>query len=229
MIPNGALSSSPAPGGILSPDDLFRYRCPWIDYERGGAAIGDTSQGFDVYTWRLTYNTGDPASNLLGCRSLSQLNSYQGLILDVLDATVINPIPLFPTGDVTEVSLAFDQNMRPTIAYVEGGAASLYWYDTAAERQVTTPLGYSVQFPRVALDDKRQTQSGTSDVVLVYLWGGQLCFRAQRDRFKEQYVLKRTNATSIGRVGMGDNWRFHIELIFDDRENDDVWYPEPIC
>ena len=201
MIPGDRLSAVPVVGRILRPDSKFKYRCPTEDWEHGGVALGNPHQGYFVHEWRLRY-----------------LNSAQarprppGLYLDVPSEPSIHSTLLMRTDNVTEVALSFDQNMRPVVAFVERGRAYLYWHDAAVAKRVKTPLG-QVRSPRLALDDKRHTQTASSDILLFYLSDGYLCYRQQRDRYGIEYILKETTARKIGRVGMGSNMRVHIELV----------------
>ena len=93
------------------------------------------------------------------------------------------------TGDVTEMSFTFDQNMRPTIAYVEDGIAKLYWYDSSQSQNVITEY-VDITNPRLSLDDKRKFNIGNSDIIFAYVTDhNRLCYRLQRERYSAEHVL----------------------------------------
>lgn len=190
-LPGNVLSSSPVKAEFLQPDASGR-KSKTEDFERGGVALNDVSQGMNVQDWRV---------RIVG--TTMRLGVYpDGVESD-----------LFLAAEVSEVSLAFDQLMRPAVAYMQAGIAKLYWYDTALSAQSTLTIG-AVRTPFLCLDDKRATQSSTSDILLFYLTGTELRYRQQRDRF----TIERTLATGldggsfITRCGMGTNLRLHIEI-----------------
>ncbi|MEA3639917.1 MAG: hypothetical protein VBE63_08235 [Lamprobacter sp.] len=223
-MPGDVLSGDPAVGEILDPDTWFAYRCPWIDYERGGVDVGDPSQGYNVQTWRLRGMLA-PCNRYDG----QWAGDWRGLVLDAPGNSDIPPRRLWPVADVREVALAFDQNMRPAAAFVDGAIGKLYWYDSDRAKTVVDVIP-GMRSPRLCLDDKRVTQTAASDILLFYLADGKVCMRRQRDRFSVLYVLKeRTGARALGRVGMGSNWRLHIELVYDGTNPGRPWYPEAPC
>jgi hypothetical protein len=196
VIPNNRLSSSQVVQAFLPPDDLFDYCVPIVDYERGGVGLNNPSQGLNVQTWRLRWFRGD-------------------FLIDSTSNPAVGTQLLFSTeGSVSEVGLAFDQNMAPSVAYVEDGIGKFRWYDTNLLAWVTTILGSGVRSPRAALDDKRTRQTLLSDILLFYIRDGSLYYRQQRDRFDVERFLRETDAIAIGRAGMTVGLRVQIELIY---------------
>lgn len=116
-LPGNTLSSSPVPSAFVVPDDAQRADLR-IDYEMGGAAVGDPSQGLLVQAWRAWSDGID-----VWCAP---------------DATLSPVTHLLAGSNITEVSFCFDQNMRPTVAYMDDSGCNLYWYDTLAGATVTT-------------------------------------------------------------------------------------------
>ena len=96
---------------------------------------------------------------------------------------------LFNAPGTTEVSLAFDQNMRPFVAFVQAGQAKYYWYDSLIADTVITNLPTGSTSPRATLDDHRQLELNTSDIIMVYIRDGNLYFRMQRDRYLVERLL----------------------------------------
>lgn len=161
-------------------------------YELGGVGISDTSEPFK-YEWR-----GYIEGNAIYIGRKGQ-----------------TPVALLSfTGVVTEISVTFDQNMRPTIAYVEDGISKLYWYDASlAMMTITEYVG--IANPRVSLDDKRKFNIANSDIIFAYIAdGSRLCYRLQRERYGTEHVLI-TDTTMddlrpfiLHRIGMGNKNRF---------------------
>jgi len=151
-----------------------------VDYEDGGVAIQDPSQGLLVKRWRA-----------------------QLVELDVIvDADGVEPFVLISGAGITEISLTFDQNMRPTLAYVQEGVSKLRWFDSLPGQVVTTSYA-GIRTPRITLDDKRYTQTGSSDIILAYIRvsDGALCFRQQRERFETERVLSAGPHKGLIKIG----------------------------
>lgn len=98
--------------------------------------------------------------------------------------------------NVTEVDLAFDQNMFPFICYLANGNLKYYWYDPVSQQFETVNLGLGYRTPRCTLDDKRAFDVSNSDVNFSYInQSQQLCYRLQRERYQTEHVL--TQLTSV--------------------------------
>jgi hypothetical protein len=188
VIPEQRLSSQVMEADFMAPDD--EPFLPLKDYEYGGTNLNDPTAGLRVKIWTLEYDTPD----------------------FLIYATGVSPVSLFQRTGVTQVALAFDQNMRPCVAYVQDGQAWLYWYDTLVASFVFTALATGILDPRLCLDDKRVRQSGTSDIILAYTLNNNLYFRAQRDRFGVQYLLRSGVDATLKKVGMNTKFRLQFQL-----------------
>ena len=177
MLPDGVVSSQAIVANtvdpVKQPGDFF------VDWERGGVALNDPSEGLLAKLWKL-----EVVKNESGTQDVQV--SAPGT------ATTI----LFSGSDISEASLAFDQNMRPFVAYVQGGLAKIYWYDTAIPGQTTTVLSSDVKTPKCTTDEKRPWHLDISDIVLAYIRAGNLCVRYQRERYQNEHVLKAVGATA---------------------------------
>ena len=196
-LPVRTLSDPLVRGTMLHPDDLERPLT--LDYELGGIAISDASQGMMVQTWRLEYRGSDA----------------------ILTPANGGDITLFSLIGVTEISLAFDQNMRPFVAYMKDGEAWYYWWDPLAVDYEHTALEAGVTSPKCCLDDKRPLHVNTSDILLVYVRDEKLFYREQRDRYGVAYQLATGITSALYRIGMGDNLRIHFNF------TDDALIPPP--
>jgi hypothetical protein len=152
---------------FLPPDDEENFAL--FDKDRGGIALNDPSEGNDIIDWTLRYfpATGD----------------------FVIESETTSPTILLTVADVTEISFTFDQNMNPFIAFVENGQAKFWWYDSEIPGTTTTNLPAGSLTPRCTLDDKRQTQTGQSDIILCYVLNGDLKKRIQRERYTVEDTL----------------------------------------
>ena len=202
-LPNNTFSSIPLESAFLGSRGASVN--PLLDYEDGGIDFNDPSEGHFYQWWR---------ARVVG-------NTI------VVDAEHVEEQVLYTGTEITEVSLTFDQNMRPCLAFVDNGRAYLQWYDTSVSRQVVTDLGSTVITPRVALDDKRSSQAGNSDIILAYLKEGTLRVRQQRDRFgieydptlevpepmRTQYRQQIAQSPGIVKIGMGHNNRVMFQIL----------------
>jgi hypothetical protein len=163
----------------------------------GGIALNDPSQGLQVQTWwaRLFKN---------GITEKSYL--YIG-------ADTVPEFIWLQDADFQEISLAFDQNMNPFVAYMVDGEAKFYWYDTALPGYTTTTLPAGSRSPKCGLDDKREMQDSTSDILLMYMRDDKLYYREQRDRYTVEYLLSSGHGLlDVIQVGMSVKLRVQIAL-----------------
>lgn len=183
MIPEDRLSTTYVKSIIagakkLTVNDL-------IDYEDGGIGLNDPSAGLLYQIWT--------------CRT-------DGTHITV-EAPNTAATTIYTGTDISLVSLTFDQNMNPAIAFIEEDVAKFRWYDSSIEGYVVSAVGGG--FPRIFLDDKRPIFISDSDIILAYTKNANLYFRMQRDRYLIEYLL----LTGIGcdsrlvNLGMGKNLR----------------------
>lgn len=167
-MPQNVLSTSVVPAPFLSPDD--RTSTDVLDYEMGGIALQDPTQGLQVQVWTFSLDAGTG-------------------VLTANAPSLGSPVVIFTKPGTTYISCSFDQNMNPAVAFMQDGSMKLYWFDTTAGSLITTNFGPGYENPRLALDDKRPLENGTSDIIMAYRTGTQLRMRMQRDRFGVEYLL----------------------------------------
>ena len=189
MIPGNILSPEPVIAAYLYPDNLDVTKT--VDYELAGLAVDDPSEGLEYQGWKLTYADPD---------------------IIVTPLTVGNPVVLFSMAGIEEVSLAFDQNMHPFIAYVIDSQAWYWWYDPIAQAQVHVEMDANVTTPKCCMDDKRDTQTSVSDIILAYIKdNSDLYFKHQSDRFVGEFELATDLSTPfLNRVGMNEKTRLQF-------------------
>ena len=189
MMPENKLSHRPIYGAFLVPDKAE----PLLDFEWGGIDILDPSQGLQVQIWKCFYQ-----------------DDWICIESDTFKYQLLN------IENVKSLSLSFDFNMHPTIAYTtenreQERSTFLYWYDTAQAKQITTEYGSSYLTPQVSLDDHRLHQSANADIIFAYIKDGGLHYRQQRDRFLTERLLdpNLSNAELV-QIGMTTQNRFQF-------------------
>lgn len=188
MIPEDRKSVTAVPGSWVNPmSGRAITSLHW-----GPVALNDPDKGLFARLW---------TASIAGEDKLSVVVTTDGLAATTLFTR---------DQKIEQVSLAFDQNGQPHVAFVhEDGTAWLWWYDTVSEAMVFTQLASGVTTPRVTLDDARQSQNGTNDVILAYVRSGSLYWRQQRDRFEIEYLFT-TGAKELLHVSMNSQLRLQF-------------------
>jgi hypothetical protein len=92
-------------------------------------------------------------------------------------------------SEVLTISLAFDANMAPVIAWTTPTDANLYYYDTLTSTYITRVFS-GITSCRVCVDDPLKFYTSQSDVIFGYTINGNLCYRQQRDRYNIEYIIQ---------------------------------------
>lgn len=179
MIPNNQLASVSVYADFFTPIRVDKL----VDYEWAGVDLYDSSQGAQAKLWKCFYENG---------------------IIKVKTDDIQHD--LLEVANVSELSFAFDLNMRPLVTYVVAGVTYLWWYDSSVSAQVTTDFGNTFKTPQLALDEHRPNLSQNADVIFAYIKNQRLCIRIQRDRFLTEYDLGEGQA--LVQIGMMKNFRF---------------------
>lgn len=187
MIPYNSLSATPQ----FSPfkEQANRRPFPFVDYERGGVALGDTSEGLQSHLWTLEYTEG----------------------AFVLTREGAAPVTLFARAGVTSMSFAFDQNMRTVVAFNDADGAWLWWFDPVADAMTFLSLPGALT-PKVTLDIKGVELQSDSDIILAYTRANKLYYRQQRDRFATEYLLKDPINGELVSIGMNSGNRLQFKV-----------------
>lgn len=190
VMPENRLSVTPQRSSLV-----FAYPQPSLteSLHIGGVALNDPSQGLRVQTWTCTT---DGSGVFIRGETVPQTTLFTG------------------TG-ITEVSLAFDRNMNPFVAFVEGGVARYWWFNTAIGQRITSTLPAGSITPRAVLDDVRESQSEFADIILAYVRDGQLMYRQQRDSYTIERVLAASGVSGLNSVAMGSNLRLQFDVVSD--------------
>lgn len=192
MLPEHILSSTPVVGSYFEPDS--KQAGMLFDFEMGGIAIQDPSQGLLYQLWVCWYTRNGEI------RVRPASGSGTGTLIAV-------------EPGVRRLSFSFDRNMQPAVAWELTDRVKFRWFDS------TVP-GFTIseyvggRTPRVYHDDKRAISTATSDVLLAYLKDDQLIAREQRDRYLVEYVLRAglPDTLRLNRVGMTTQNRIQFEL-----------------
>jgi hypothetical protein len=183
MLPDHVLSTIPVIGKYLFPDDLDPS--PIVDYELGGVAVSDATQGLKVQVWKVRLKLG---VNYIGTVYLSAPNTAEFVV--------------YAGDSISTISLAFDQNMKPALAFMQDEVAKLWWYDNTIPGYDVITLPSDTHIPRICFDDKRNEVVSSADILLTYVRDGSLYFREQRDRFTIEYELKTGIISDVLQFGM---------------------------
>lgn len=189
MIPENNLSHRPIYGAFLVPEKAE----PLVDFERGGVDLLDTSQGLQVYIWKCYYR-----------------DNWICIDNDIVIHKLIS------VENVKSLSLSFNFNMHPVIAYTveredKERSTFLYWYDTGQAAQITTDYGVEYKTPQVSLDDHRLHQSANADIIFAYIKDDNLYYRQQRDRFLIERLLQEdVGDVELTQIGMTTKNRFQF-------------------
>lgn len=186
---------------VTSPSILGSYLFPDniapdvdLDYEMGGIALNDASQGLMVQPWTMQLFT-DPVTSI-------------GSIY--LSAPSVLPTLVFQDVGIQNCAFAFDQNMNPVICFTQSGFARFRWFDSLISDYTITTLPLGSTPARATLDDKRKLQLSSSDVNICYTRAGNLYARAQRDRYLIEYLLTTGVTGQVLQFGMANTNRVQI-------------------
>jgi hypothetical protein len=199
-LPQNTLSSPAVPSAFLPPYD--RYKGLLSHDFLGGNGIGDTTGGLNSKVWSATLD------------STAKIVSY-------FTSTNAPTAVLTVTVPIVWLTAAFDQSMRPLIAWTDSNGASwYYWYDSTIPGFTTTALAAGTVRPWAMLDDARIQENSTNDGLVFYITaGGQLHYLQQRDRFGVEYNLGSIppNHPTFGpaiMTGVGLNKNFRMQFQF---------------
>ena len=196
MIPEERFSSAVISGSLHNPWS----RRSEVSQHRGPVALQDPSQGLDVQLW--TASAGGT------------------------DITLSSPnTPAFTwythAQEIEQVSLSFDTNGRPCVAFVDDiGGSYLRWFDPVLNATTNLDLSaFNVTTPRVTLDDDRPFNGVNSDVILGYVRAGAVRYRQLRDRFTIEHTPTvgagglSPSVSSLAHISM--NSRYRLEFLTD--------------
>lgn len=195
MFPGNVLSSSPVIGRFLS--YYAGEKDPSIDYCRAGKAINDSSLGLDYQLWRGRIKpNGDVVI-------AAQSTNY------TVETVIIN------YTDAKNLTIAFDNNMRPAISVLVGTDLKFYWYDSTVSNYVTLTVANSRDaFARI--DDVRDFASDYRDIIISYISNDKLYYRLTRDRYTVAYYLADVHPwQKIYQCGMTTQFRFQFSIVWD--------------
>lgn len=191
MMPADSKSTVAVLSGLLDVD--VKLVSTVRDFEDGGVALNDTSQGTMGYEWVCSVNQEKVTLQREGAAS----------------------ILAFELPGIVEISFAFDQNMRPAFAYrLADENLYLRWFDSSISAYRTDNFGLG-RNPRLAMDDKRASRSASSDIIFGYIRGDSLYYRQQRDRYGVERLLRSgiDKITKLKNIGMTHNLRLLFELV----------------
>lgn len=190
MLPDSVLSTQTIRAAFRYPRNIRRD--DKTDYELGGVALNDASQGLETNVWRGTLKNGTVTIETLG----------------------VEPVPLYTDPGMIRFSFTFDQNMNPALAFDTENSSHLWWFDNTIPGYTLLTLPSGSKYATVGLDDHRRMQTSTSDIILAYMRDDNLYFRAQRERFLDEHLLE-SGLTNLGlrQIGLNEKLRFQFQFV----------------
>jgi hypothetical protein len=191
-MPGNVLVEPFQPAPFDEPDD--QPHVPLTeDFELGGTALSDPSQGLQVKNWRF----------FLAGNDVSVEPEVGG-----------SPTVLFTRTGVTWVSGSFDQNMAAAVAFIANDQATLWYFDTVLNAYTFFDLPAGARTPFLTMDDKRPTANSYNDILLFYVLDTNLVYRQQRNRYQVERILYSFNGplVDITRCGMNVGLRVQVEV-----------------
>lgn len=188
------LSTITVPDEYLPPEE--RNRASFLlDFEGGPIAFTDTSGGMNYQTWALTYD---------------------GLDIILTPEITGSAVVVLSVAGCEQISFCFDKNARPSVVYILGTSAFLYWYDTTLGYFTTTEFT-GVHSAMLSLDDKRELETANNDILFWYtkevaVDEFNLYHRRQRDRFLNEILMASDTFPYVYKVGMHKGLRGQLAL-----------------
>lgn len=180
-----ALTLTPNP----MPED-FQYvvrgeRDQLIDFEQGGIALNDGSEGTDVQLWSGIYLDG-------GFR---------------LSAPSVAATTVYSTPNVTRFAFSFDQNMQPVLAWMDPAGSHVRFFANTGHFQVLDLETGAVNVCMSAdTNDPRSTI--IRNVILAYNVGDALMARVQVESYATPHVLRGAYQYALTACGPGTAYRY---------------------
>lgn len=192
MLPSDSWSSQPVVEDFIAPRGETQAD-PLRAFDNGPLGIGNTIIGLLAARW-VAWVDGNEVR-------LSKTNGNDEQVL-------------FSEAGITKIDLTFNQNGQPFIAFSVGENIKTWGFDSLVGDYAVNAITTGAQ-PFCHLDDRRKSQSGSSDIILLYERDGSIYYRQQRDRFLDEYPTPHTNVgpVTIEAFGMGTNNRLTYRAV----------------
>ncbi|HEY0662579.1 MAG TPA: phage tail protein, partial [Lysobacter sp.] len=188
------------------------------DYEVGGIALNDGTQGMQVRQW-VARVVAEEVDGVVGSRI--EASNDNGVTW--------NPLLTRPGVRVTEICLAFDNNMNPFVGFVEeGGAAYRWWFDSISGVQTLTLLPAGTRSPRACTDEKRRVLQADTDICFMYIRGTKLFVTYQRERYATEHELATGLSTTDELVAVQMNVERRLQWMLSEGGDQNWVLPEVI-
>lgn len=189
MIPEGRLSTTAEYGQLLEANGS-PYG-PFFDWEMGGAALQDPTQGYLVQRWAMR------VVDFRRVEIRAGIGSWQ-LVFEW-------------ASDITYASFAFDANMNVVVVFNSGTGSKVYWFDPTPNAYVFFDLPAGIRTPRTCLDEKRPALDNYRDTLVTYFRGGNLCIRSLSQRFLTETILASGQPSNAEILEFGMNVRQRVQ------------------
>lgn len=182
-IPALTLMPFPMPGDFAY--TVRAERDQLVDFEQGGIALNNGSQGTDVQLWSGIYTGGD----------------------FVLSAPSAAPTSVWSRPGVIRFGFSFDQNMQPVIAYEDAAGAHVRFFGNNGQFDIQD-LEAGATNVCISADDNRSFNTVNRNVILGYNVGNSLNARVQLESYRTPHVLDGAFPYALTACGPGTNYRY---------------------
>lgn len=163
------------------------------DLEQGGVALNDASQGLTAKPWKAYYKNN---------------KVYIHPTDDPLAA-----VELFEANRVSEITLSFDFNMQPIVAYMQNDILKLWWHDGTVNQKVILEFPGN-KSPLLVFDERRPKHTTIADVLLFYVRDNKIYCRQMRDRFLQEYIWLEESEPIQRILSAGMNAGYRMQLTY---------------
>lgn len=173
----------PMPGTFMY--QVRAERDQLVDFEQGGIALNDGSQGTNVKLWSGVYAGGD----------------------FVLSAAGVAPTIIWSTPGVIRFGFSFDQNMEPVIAWEDAAGAHVRFFGANHQFDIQD-LETGATNVCISADDNRAFNTTNRNVILGYNVGDSLNARVQFESYATPHVLDGAFPYALTACGPGTEYRY---------------------
>jgi len=175
------------PAPFVGPKKLY---CSGIkEYNWGGVGLSDISEGLEYQRW---------------CCRL-----FRGYI--ILEAEEVAPITVYSGINITECSFAFDAEMGLVLAFMDGAALKVSFYNTSTQKREVNTITTTAVSPKLL----SYKMGNYDDVLLLFIGSvGELKYMKYSDKFSGPFhILSEKVHKKIRKVGVNADGRLQLSML----------------
>lgn len=190
MIPHNTLVLTDRYTRLVEPESFKKTGL--VDYEKGGVALGDSSEGLNKYDW--TFKVVNKTQGVLSREGFPETIVYE-----------------FSTKPI-DVAFCFDQSMNLVLAWQTSDfEIMLRTYNFNNGSYFNRSFGNG-KCPRLTLDEKRKELISNSDIIFAYITDNALQYRVQREGYNVAHIVEENMLPSqrLARIGVQS---FRLQMV----------------